>query len=204
MKSIVLIGNGGHCRSCIDVIETSKEFKIKGLISHPNDSSKTFMNYKVLGNDNDINKSFTKNDQALICIGQIHSAKKRIKIFNLLRKKGILLATIKSKFSIISRYACIGEGSAIMHNVTLNAGADIGINCILNTNSLIEHDVKVGNHCLISTGAIINGAAEIGNECFVGSGAIIREGVKVGDNTIISAGQIVMKDLPSESFFKTN
>ena len=62
MKSIVLIGNGGHCRSCIDIMETSKEFKNKGSISHPNDSSKTFMNYKVLGNDNDINKSFTKND----------------------------------------------------------------------------------------------------------------------------------------------
>ena len=32
MKSLVLIGNGGHCKSCIEIIETSKEFKIKGIV----------------------------------------------------------------------------------------------------------------------------------------------------------------------------
>lgn len=202
MKSLVLIGNGGHCRSCIEVIETSKEFKIKGLISHPNNSIKTFMNYKVIGNDDNLDNCFAKGDQALICIGQISSAEKRVNIFYSLEKKGISMATIKSKFSIVSRYSSIGKGSAIMHNVTVNANAYIGVNCILNTNSLIEHDARVGNHCHISTGAIVNGAAEIGNECFIGSGAIIREGVKIGDKSIISSGQIVMADLPSESFFK--
>ena len=30
MKSLVLIGNGGHCKSCIEIIETSKEFQNKG------------------------------------------------------------------------------------------------------------------------------------------------------------------------------
>ena len=34
MKSIILIGNGGHCKSCIDVLENSSEFQIKGLITN--------------------------------------------------------------------------------------------------------------------------------------------------------------------------
>ena len=36
MKPIILIGGGGHCISCIDVIEMTKEFSILGII----DSSK--------------------------------------------------------------------------------------------------------------------------------------------------------------------
>ena len=32
MKSLLLIGGGGHCHSCIDVIEASGIYKIKGLV----------------------------------------------------------------------------------------------------------------------------------------------------------------------------
>ena len=50
MKSIILLGNGGHCKSCIDVIENSNEFCIKGIISkNPQINSGTFMNYEFLG-----------------------------------------------------------------------------------------------------------------------------------------------------------
>lgn len=202
MKSLVLIGNGGHCKSCIDIIESTNEYRIKGIIVHPNDSCETFMNYKVLGNDNDIFRCFIENDYALICIGQIKSPEKRINIFDLLNTNKILMATIKSKYSIISRYSTIGYGSIVMHNVIINAASEIGHNCIINTNSLIEHDVKIGNHCHISTGVIINGGVNVGDCSFIGSGCIIKEGVRIGKRVIISAGKIVMEDIPSGVIFK--
>ena len=34
MKKIILIGAGGHCVSCIDVIEMQRKFKIVGLIDN--------------------------------------------------------------------------------------------------------------------------------------------------------------------------
>ena len=202
MKSLVLIGNGGHCKSCIEVIETSKEFKIKGIVVHPKDQTKKFMNYKVIGDDDNLKKCINNNDQALICVGQIKSPEKRIILFDLLLENKISLATIKSNTSIISKYASVGHGSCVMHKVVINSGAKVGFNCILNTNSLIEHDTIIGNHCHVSTGAIINGGVEIGNSCFLGSGVIIREGVKIGAESIISAGQIVMNDVPPKTIFK--
>ncbi len=202
MESIVLIGNGGHCKSCMDIVETSQKYIIKGIVSHPDDDTKYFMNYKVIGNDNNISECFEKDDLALICIGQINSAEKRIRLFNLLDQKRISIATVKSKFSIISENSFIGIGTVVMHGVIVNSGSFVGVNCILNTNSLVEHDVKIGNHCHISTGVIINGGVEIGNECFVGSGCILREGVKIGNKSIISAGQIVMKDVPENCVIK--
>ncbi len=202
MDNLILLGNGGHCRSCIEIIESSKSFKIKGIIVHPSDPSKTFMNYKVLGNDDNINKFFNKNDLALICVGQIQSPNIRINLNNLLKNNNIQLATLKSKHSIISNHAKIGSGSVVMHNSVINAGAIIGENCILNTNSLVEHDVSIGDFCHISTGVIINGGTEIGNESFIGSGSIIKEGIKIGNRVIISAGEIVMSDIPANSILK--
>ena len=202
MKSLILFGNGGHCKSCIEVIENTGKYLIKGIIVHPNDSAEKFMDYKVIGNDKNIDEKFCKDDLALICIGQIKSVEQRKRIFKILEDKKILLATVKSKFSIISKHAVIKNGTIVMNNSIINSNANVGINCILNTNSLIEHDAIIGDHCHISTGAIVNGGAKIGNECFVGSGAIIREGVTIGDRSIISSGQLVMNDLPPKSLLK--
>ena len=202
MKSIILIGNGGHCKSCIDVLENSSEFQIKGLITNRSNNSDTFMNYRILGNDENISDCFESNDYGLVAVGQIKSPEKRITLFNLLRNNNILLATVKSKYSLVSKSALLGMGTIVMHNSIINGGAQVGMNCILNTNALVEHDVKIGDHCHISTGAIINGGVIIGNETFIGSGCIIREGVKIGDNVLVSAGKIVMNNLDSNTVFR--
>ncbi len=44
MKKIILIGAGGHVRSCIDVIEQSKKYEIFGLID--NEVFPAFFYYK--------------------------------------------------------------------------------------------------------------------------------------------------------------
>ena len=203
MKSIVLLGSGGHCKSCIEIIENSRKFKIKGLIVEKGNKIKSFMDYDVLWSDNNLIECFKKEDSALICIGQIKSPNKRIELFDFLDKNKIEIATLSSNSSIISRHSNIGKGTVVMHRVIINSGAQVGVNCILNTNSLIEHDVTIGDHCHISTGVIINGEANIGNGCFIGSGSIIREGVNIGDRSIISAGQVVMRDIPNNSLLKS-
>ena len=45
MDKIFIIGAGGHSKTCIDVIETKKNFKIVSLIDR---NSKNFFNYKVI------------------------------------------------------------------------------------------------------------------------------------------------------------
>ena len=50
MKNIILIGAGGHCKSCIDVIESEKKYKIVGLIDKNKNSINK--NYKILGDYN--------------------------------------------------------------------------------------------------------------------------------------------------------
>ena len=62
-----------------------------------------------------------------------------------------------------------------MHGAIVNAGAQIGNNCIVNSQALLEHGVEVHDHCHISTGALINGDVTIGKGSFIGSGATIKE-----------------------------
>ena len=203
MNSIILLGSGGHCKSCIDVIEKSFSHKIKGIIDKPNLVNKEFMGYKILGNDNQLQDHFLENDLGLVCVGQIKSPAIRIRLFNLLLEKGIGIAIVKSIHSVISEHTKINMGTIVMHNSVINSGTVIGANCIINTNSTIEHDVIINDHCHISTGAILNGGVEVGRGSFVGSGAIIKQGIKIGEGVIVSAGEVVLKNIPSNTTYKT-
>tara|TARA_B100000795_G_C22544151_1_gene339969 strand:+ start:480 stop:674 length:195 start_codon:yes stop_codon:yes gene_type:complete len=54
-----------------------------------------------------------------------------------------------------------------MHEAVINAKAYISKNCIINSNSIIEHGVSIGNHVNIAPSATILGDIKIGDECFV-------------------------------------
>ena len=201
MRNIVLLGAGGHCKSCIEIIESLKKYKIKGIIDK-NKIEDNFMGYKILGSDSELKDVISKNDFGLVCVGQINSPSIRIKLFNLLKNESIEIATVKSKSSIISSNSKIKKGTIVMHNTVINTGVEIGLNCIINTGSIIEHDSIIEDHCHISTGAIVNGNVRIGSGSFIGSGCIIKQGIKIGEKVVVSAGEKIMNDIPSNTIYK--
>lgn len=193
-KEILLIGGGGHCRSCIDVIESTNSFKIAGIVEKPEkkgNGRKSILGYPVLGSDRDLENLKKHYKYALITVGQIGTSNTRKKLFKLLQKAGFLLPTIVSPFARVSNHAIVGEGTIVMHQVIVNVGVNVGKNCILNTRSLIEHDVKIGDHAHISTAAVLNGDSSIGSGCFVGSNATIVQGICLPDNYFFKAGSLV-------------
>ncbi|OGR20669.1 MAG: hypothetical protein A3J85_07350 [Desulfobacula sp. RIFOXYA12_FULL_46_16] len=192
-KEIILIGGGGHCRSCIDVIESVQEFKIAGIVEQPG-KTKSILGYPVLGSDKDLENLKNIYEYALITIGQMGSSMLRQKIFNHLKKLGFALPVMVSSLAHVSRYASLGEGTIVMHQAMVNVGASIGRNCILNTKCLVEHDAKIGDHTHISTGAVLNGETMIGSGSFVGSNATIVQGARFPDNLFFKAGSLVCSE----------
>jgi len=176
---------GGHCSSCIDVIESSGKFKIVGLVAKNEKTQNKNKKYKVIGTDKDLIKIFTKYKYAHIAIGQIRNLNLRKKIFNRLKKIGYKLPIIISNEAYVSRQTKIGEGSIVMHNCIVNRNAIIGPNSIINTKALIEHDCKIGSHTHISTGCIINGNTSVGNQCFIGSGTVSKGNTKIRNNSFV-------------------
>lgn len=198
-KKIVLIGSGGHARSCIQVIEELEEFSISGLIGLPNEVDSEQFGYKVIGSDSDLPAIRKSIEHAVITVGQILNPEIRLNLFEKVDAAGFVLPTIISKSAQISSHATIGKGCMIMNGVIINSGAQIGQNCIINTRALIEHDVVVGDHSHVSTGVIVNGDTRIGSKTFIGSGSIIRNGLVIGDNCLVGMGTVVVKNLKNNS-----
>lgn len=196
MKNIILIGAGGHAKSCIDVIENNINdiFVISGLIDEQKSNKIINNKYKILGKDIDLKSLKKKFDYAFVAFGHIKKFKLREKMFKNLLSLGYKLPTIISKNAILSKNTVFGKGTIVMHGVIINSNVNIGDNCIINTHSTIEHDVSIGNNCHIAPGAILNGGVEVEDNCFIGSGSVIKENVKILKNSIIGANIFIKKN----------
>lgn len=194
-NKLILIGGGGHCESCIDVIEQENKFEIIGILDKKELVGTSILGYDVIGTDDEIMNLRKKNYSFLITVGQIKSAKLRLRIFLQLKELNASIATIISPLAYISKSAHIGKGTIIMHGVIVNTGVSIAENNVLNSGCILEHNTDIGSHCHISTQTVINGGCKIEDEVFVGSGTVILNQIKVCGGTIIGAGTVVNKNI---------
>ena len=202
MNEIILIGAGGHACACIDVIENMQQYEIAGLVDKSIEPNVALLGYSILGRDDDLARLRKTFSYALIAIGQIKNAERRLSLYKLLVSLGYTLPNIISPFAYVSRHAQVGNGTIIMPGAIVNANAHIGLNCIINSAALVEHDAVIGDHCHIATGAVINGEVKVGAESFVGSGTVTHQCISIGENCVIGAGAVLHKDVAANQIIK--
>jgi sugar O-acyltransferase (sialic acid O-acetyltransferase NeuD family) len=199
---LILIGGGGHCTACIDVIEQEGRYQVSGILDVHEKLHQTVLGYEVIATDADLPNLVKKYAHFLITIGHIKTPTRRMALFQQLKHLGANLPVIISPLAYTSKHARIGEGTIVMHHALINAGARIGKNCIINTKALIEHDARIGDHCHIATSAVINGGIKVGSGTFFGSNAVGTEYIQIGKNTLVGCNTKVVKNIPSNTFVK--
>lgn len=195
-KELVLLGAGGHARSCIDVIQLNGQFEIVGLVGIEKELGSRQFDYEIFATDSSLSELASKYKNAIVTVGHIQSPDLRKRLYALGLRAGFEFPTVISPRAYVSPHAIVGAGTIVMHGAIINAGVVVGENCIINSRSLIEHDAKVGNHVHISTGVILNGEVIVNEGTFIGSGALVKEGVTVGRDSIIGMGISVRHDVP--------
>ena len=201
-KNLILLGGGGHCKSVIDVAE-SVGYHILGVLDLPENVGTSVLDYKVIGTDDDI-PLYVDKAEFIITVGFIKDPSVRMKLYNGIKEIGGKLATIVASTAHVSNYASLGEGTVVMHQAIVNAGAVVGANCIINTFCNIEHDAVIGDQCHISTGTMINGDCKVGKMCFIGSQSVLANGISICDDVIVGAGSLVRKNILKSGIYSGN
>ena len=80
-EKIILIGGGGHCKSCIDVIEQEGKYRVAGIVDVPEKLNQKILGYEIVATDDDLPHLVNEYENFLIALGQIKSPDKRIMLF---------------------------------------------------------------------------------------------------------------------------
>jgi len=203
-QEIILIGGGGHCCSCIDVIEATGSYNIAGIVDVKQKLGQKVLGYNIIAIDEDIARLSKQYKNFFISIGHVKTADPRKQKFEQLEKLSVNIVTIVSPLAHVSKHSEIGRGTIIMHGAVVNANVKVGLNCIINTRAIIEHDSFIGEHTHVSTGAIVNGKCVVGDGTFLGSNSVLADGITISDDVVVGAGAIVCRPLLDRGVYVGN
>lgn len=194
-KKILVIGAGGHARVIIDCLQEAGGWEI-GAVEKSGAGSGEILGRPVVGADEDLPRLFNEGFQnVVIGVGSVGNTVVRRRIYEDLKRIGFDMPVVIHPRAVVSRHACIGEGTVIFPNAVVNPGAVIGSQCIVNTGAIVEHDCILGNFVHTAPGARLAGTVTLEDDVHVGIGAIVRERITIGARSLIGAGTVVVKDV---------
>jgi sugar O-acyltransferase (sialic acid O-acetyltransferase NeuD family) len=188
--TLIFYGAGGHARVAIEAARATGLNPDLILDDHPSVSD--LAGVKVVAT-NSVQWDKLGPFRFVVTIG-VNAT--RARVFDELKKRGGAAETIIHHFSWISPSAAIGAGTVIFGGVVVNANAQIGENCILNTGCSVDHDGNIGAHSHLCPGVRLAGTVTIGERTMLGTAAACIPGIKIGSEVTIGAGSVVVRDLP--------
>lgn len=193
-EKVIIIGASGHGKVIADVVIQAGD-QVIGFLDDNTDIGDTFVSFPILGT---VDK-FTDylDSKFIVAIG---NAKIRESIVEKLQ--GVSWYTAIHPKAVISNIDTnIGEGTAVMADAVINAGAIVGKHCIINTGAIVEHDNKLEDFVHLSVGAKLAGTVHIGKGSWIGIGATVSNNVSICQKCMIGAGAVVVKDIVSEGIY---
>lgn len=187
-KTVVVIGASGHGKVVADIVENSGD-KVLGYLDDNPKLNDGFAGFPILGRITEYQKY--QDASFVVAIG---NAKVRERIVAEL--KNVIWYTAIHPTAVISEIdTAIGEGTVVMANAVVNAGARIGKHCIINTGAIIEHDNRINDYVHVSVGAKLAGTVTVGRSTWIGIGATVSNNLNICENCMIGAGAVVIKDI---------
>ncbi|MEW7278493.1 acetyltransferase [Aquimarina sp. 2201CG1-2-11] len=195
MEDIVIIGASGHAKVIIEVVEMTAKYSIYGLVDSFKPKGIKVHGYKILGPEDEIRNLAEKGiKRGIIAIGDNwirYTMSKKIRQI----VKDFEFITVIHPTAIVSNSAKIGKGTAILIAVKINADAQIGDNCIVNTNSSFGHDSVLGDFSSIAPGVTVGGNVTIGFCSAISLGANLIQGICIGNHSVIGAGSLILQNI---------
>lgn len=190
MKSLIIIGMGGHSKVAADTA-FRQGYNIFGYVDdipRPGNSS-------YLCSPNDYIKRIELHiHDVFIAIGNNKLREEIVAKFNTL---SIRYATLIDPSASISPSVEIKEGSLVMPGSVINADSKIGRHSIINTSSSVDHDCFIDDFVHLSPGVHLAGGVTVKKGVHLGIGCVVIPSTTIGEGTVVGAGAAVVRDVPA-------
>ncbi|MBX3096495.1 MAG: hypothetical protein KF812_06495 [Fimbriimonadaceae bacterium] len=169
--SVVVIGAGGHARVVVDTLRMSGR-EIYGLLdADTNRHGEIYEGSTIQGGDGLLPELFQRGvTEFIVGIGSIGRPSARVRAYDMGLSFGFVAATAVHPEGTVACSAKIGSGTLVAAGAVINPASTIGLNAIVNSMALVEHDVEVGDHAHLAPGSRVLGGCRVGARTHIGAG----------------------------------
>jgi len=131
---------------------------------------------------------------AFVAIAYSKLNRVRTRLYQKVKEKGYSLVSYVSSKAFVWHNVEIGENCFIFENNVIQYHVKIGNNVILWSGNHIGHRSQIHDNCFISSHVVISGSCDIGESSFLGVNSCLNDKIKIGNDCVIGSGAVIIKD----------
>ena len=204
MKKIIIFGTGELAQRIFFYLQDSDDQVVAFCANKSKIDKEELLGLPIITFEN-IEEKFPPSEFSMfIALAYSEMNKKRTKFFEEAKSKGYeLYSYIHPSTKIWDKFE-MGENCFILANNVVQPFVKIGNNVLIGSNNLISHNTTIDDNCFITSNVTIGGHVTIGKNCFVGLSSTINQRIKIGNECIIGAGTIISKNVNDKEVYAEN
>ena len=118
----------------------------------------------------------------------------RARLYTEAKRKGFPAVSYVSSKAFVWRNVEMGENCFVFENNVIQYSVKIGNNVVLWSGNHVGHRSTLDDNCFVSSHVVISGYCEIGENCFFGVNSSIADHLKIAKDCIIGMGSVIVRD----------
>ena len=204
MKKIIIFGTGELAQRIFYYLQDSDDQVVAFCANKSKIDKEELLGLPIITFEN-IEEKFPPSEFSMfIALAYSEMNKKRTKFFEEAKNKGYeLYSYIHPSTKIWDKFE-MGENCFILANNVIQPFVKIGDNVLIGSNNLISHNTTIDDNCFITSNVTMGGHITMGKNCFVGLSSTINQRIKIGNECIIGAGTIISKNVNDKEVYAEN
>ena len=128
----------------------------------------------------------------------------RARLYKEAKQKGYEVVSYVSSRAFVWHNVEIGENCFILENNVVQYAVKIGNNIVLWSGNHIGHQTIIRDNAFISSHVVVSGYCDVGENCFLGVNSCIANNVKIAKDCLIGMGAVVNKDTERRKVYVGN
>ncbi|RUL63462.1 acetyltransferase [Dyella dinghuensis] len=194
-RRLVLIGAGEFAQIACEYFEHDSTYEVVAFSVEREYLSQPFLADRPVVAYETMEETYPPQDHdVFVAIPSSQLNRLRTRLYRDAKRKGYRLATYVSSRAFVWRNAQVGENCFIFENNVIQPFVTIGNNCILWSGNHVGHRTVLHDNVFVASHAVISGYCDIGENCFIGVNATFNDHVKIAEDNVIGAGSLVTRD----------
>ena len=204
-QKIVIVGDGETAELAYEYFTHDSPHEVVGFAVETDYKKRDeFFGLPVVAFE-EIEKHFNpQQHQAFAAISYTQLNRVRTRMFKTLKAKGYTCASYVSSHAFVWHNVEIGENCFIFENNVIQYKVKIGDNVVLWSGNHIGHQTVIEDNVFISSHVVVSGYCEVGANTFMGVNSSVANDVKIAPDNIIAMGAVITRNTEPRKIYMGN
>jgi sugar O-acyltransferase (sialic acid O-acetyltransferase NeuD family) len=194
-ESIIIVGDGETAQIAYEYFTHDSPYKVVAFCVEKQFLSKPYLFGLPIVPLDLLENAFNPVDyKAFVAISYTQLNRIRSRLYKEVKEKGYTTVSYVSSKAFVWHNVEIGDNCFILENNVLQHHVKIGNNVILWSGNHIGHRTIIADNSYVSSHVVISGYCKIGKGCFLGVNSCLNDRISISEDCIIGSGAVVTRD----------